>query len=315
MMSVLAKLLGVHPSKGGTRRNLYVAAAGSAHGCRQIPCYGCLPDSCMSVISLVISKACTAHASDSFLTELKNGTHHIRESKQSKISRVPAFRGALAYWGLALYAGPKWSTHKWLDRRAAGASQSADPEKFASALAHDLGSALAQLGVTGITSGIGIHFTAYERVNGQRIPELFLISNWTDTSYSAVTPGPLRVTRETFHAISGKAPAQAHALPAARMQVHAFLQAGNILTFNNGDPLLYGPAAAGIFTMLQRIALRGQLSNTSSMRVWASLARRPVEIVSKAQQDFCRLGQRLVGGKPHELVIDSTGQYFSSTGD
>ena len=29
---------------------------------------------------------------------------------------------------------------------------------------------------------------------------------------------------------------------------------GNLLTFNNGDPLLYSSAANGIFTMFQQIA-------------------------------------------------------------
>ncbi|HEY3936427.1 MAG TPA: hypothetical protein VGL97_03310, partial [Bryobacteraceae bacterium] len=141
------------------------------------------------------------------------------------------------------------------------------------------------------------------------------ISNWTDRSYTGMHLGALRVTRETYHAISNQTPRPNHALQPARIRVHDFLQNGNVLTFNNGDPILYGPGARGIFEMLQQIAQRGKLANPNTMEVWASVARRPIETVSKAQLDFCRKGQQLVGGKPHELAVDSVGRYFSRTGD
>ena len=136
----------------------------------------------MSVVSAAISKVCTAHASDSFITERKaDGTYHVRESKQSKIVQVPRFRGAMAYWGLAQFDAPRWSTRKWLAERAQQTGKSSGPEKFAKDLAGDLTAELLKLKLTGSTGGIGIHFTAYESINGYWIPELFLISNWADT--------------------------------------------------------------------------------------------------------------------------------------
>lgn len=93
----------------------------------------------MSVVSTVISKVCTAHASDSFITERKtDGSYHVQENKQSKIVHVPQFRGAMAYWGLAQYAAHRWPTRKWLSDRAQHAGQSSDPEQFARDFAGDL---------------------------------------------------------------------------------------------------------------------------------------------------------------------------------
>jgi hypothetical protein len=221
----------------------------------------------------------------------------------------------MAYWGLAQFDAPRWSTRKWLADRAQQTGKSSGPEKFAKDLAGDLTAELLKLKLTGSTGGIGIHFTAYERINGYWIPELFLISNWADTSYRATLPGGMVVSRETFHGISGQAPHASHGDPAFRLQVRTFLEAGNLLTFNNGDPLLYSSAANGIFAMFQQIASRGILADPDSLKMWAALARRPVEIVSAAQRDFCRRGQRIVGGKSHDMAIAPNGQSLSTTGD
>ncbi len=42
------------------------------------------------------------------------------------------------------------------------------------------------------------------------------------------------------------------------------------------------------------------------------LARRPVEVVSEIQRDFCQAGRRTVGGKIHDLAITPGGRYLSS---
>ena len=79
----------------------------------------------------------------------------------------------MGYWGLAQCQN--WSTLDWLQGRAQTASQFSDPEQFANALAADLNGALANLPLTPfLEKGLGIHFTAYERINDYWIPELFL---------------------------------------------------------------------------------------------------------------------------------------------
>ena len=221
----------------------------------------------------------------------------------------------MSYWGLAQVEG-QWSTVTWLNARAESSSASPSAEQFAIDLAVALGQELSRSKLAKPTDrGIGIHFTAYERVDGYWIPELFLISNWLDTSYQALRPSGLGVTRETFHTISGEEPDQRHRESAYRLKVHAFLQEGKILGYNNGDPALYNPAANGLFSMFAELARRGALSNPDAVETWRALAKRPVEIVSNAQRDFCSRRRRLVGGKPHDLAITPNGAYTSSTGD
>ena len=120
----------------------------------------------MTVISTVITGRYTAHASDSFLTELQSdGSHTIIEKQQTKIVRVPQFRGALAYWGLARY-GKSWSTLDWLKERANDAVNYECSEQFARDLALRLNSTLSVLKFKNpLDKGVGIHFTAYEQIS------------------------------------------------------------------------------------------------------------------------------------------------------
>ena len=167
----------------------------------------------MSVVSAVISKVGTAHASDSFITERKaDGTYHVRESKQSKIAQVPRFRGAMAYWGLAQYDAPRWSTRKWLADRAQQARKVCRPGTVRQGSRKRPDRRTPELKLTGSTGGIGIHFTAYECINGYWIPELFLISNWADTSYRATLPGGMVVSTKPSTAFPGRRHTQATAI-------------------------------------------------------------------------------------------------------
>jgi hypothetical protein len=271
----------------------------------------------MTVVSAIISKVCTAHASDSFITQREiDGSYKVIESRRSKIIRVRHWRGAMAYWGLAQFNARRWATLKWLNDRARKAARFSSPEEFAKSLAMDLTREISLLNLGSPTAGgIGIHFTAYERINGYWIPELFLISNWLDASYRSLRPEGMGLTRETFHGVSGEPPDERHREPNYRLKVHAFLHEGNIIGFNNGDPVLYNPAANALFSMFQEFGVRGKLAGRDEVRTWTALARRPVEIVCKAQRDFCPRGQRLVGGKPHDLAITQNGEYSSDTGD
>jgi hypothetical protein len=46
-----------------------------------------------------------------------------------------------------------------------------------------------------------------------------------------------------------------------------------------------------------------------------AIARRPIEIIAKAQHDFCPEDKIIVGGKPHDYAIQPNGECKSSTGD
>jgi hypothetical protein len=169
-----------------------------------------------------------------------------------------------------------------------------------------------------VDSGIGIHLTVYEFIEGFWIPELFLLSNFTGTSYNAVHSDGVRLSREMYHTIveEESEPRPEHREVECRLEVQKRLhQRGRMLIFNNGDPLMFNAAANAITGMFQELARRRILSDPSRVETYLAIARRPIEVVANAQRDFCKEGARVVGGKPHELAVTPDGQYFSTTGD
>ena len=89
----------------------------------------------MIVVAAITLPTLTAHAADSFITTPRNDeTFEINEAKQTTIVPVPAWRGALSYWGLTTH-GPDWSTLRWLREQAHTASQHSSANAFAVTLA------------------------------------------------------------------------------------------------------------------------------------------------------------------------------------
>lgn len=273
----------------------------------------------MTVISAVITRYCTAHASDSLVTELQeDGSHKPIEWKQPKIVAVRPWRGAMAYWGLAKYNAYKWSTFDWLQEQANSAGQYSSAEEFAQRLTEQLNEAISKMRFARpVDAGIGIHLTAYEYIENYWIPELFLISNFTDTSYQSVRPaGGVQLSRETYHTVADAKPETEHREARYRLKVHEYLhRPGGMLIYNNGDPVMFNTAAYAIFGMFRALASREKLSSPDRVETYLAIARRPIEIVSKAQLDFCEKGARVVGGKPHDLAVTPMGTYTSTTGD
>lgn len=271
----------------------------------------------MSVISTIITRYCTAHGSDSLITVLHaGGRREGVEWRRSKLVAVPHWRGAMGYWGLAQVG--QWSTLHWLRDRAARGSQYSDPETFARGLAADLNTTVTGLSVAHpLDRGIGIHLTVYEWVEGYWIPELFHIRNWATTAYDSLLPQGIVATRETYATFTGSGDfaRTGHDAPKCRKYVHATLQDGRMLIFNNGDPVLFNPAANAIFGMMSELLRRGSLANSNQVATYRRLARRPIEVVSNVQRDFCRSGARAVGGRPHDLAITPNGEYSSDSGD
>ena len=269
----------------------------------------------MTVVSALITKHCTAHASDSFLTILKaDGNREIVEDQKPKVVCVKHWRGALTYWGLAQCG--QWSTLDWLRRRAQLASKFSSPEEFGNAIAADLNEELTKLPLTNnVDKGIGIHFTAYERMNDYWIPELFLISNWAGIPYTDIRSTGIGATRETYHTLNNVDSMPEHREVDFRIKVHQALQSGAMFRYNNGDPVLFNPVADAIVDSFIELARRGVLNDPSSEKTHCALVRRPIEVVSDLLADFSRKGTRSIGGKPHDLCVLPTGNLWSSTGD
>jgi hypothetical protein len=270
----------------------------------------------MTVISCVITRYCTVHSSDSLITQLENENYKVLESRRTKIVAVRKWRGAMAYWGLAEYDQYKWSTFNWLQKMASNSSRFASAEEFAKGLKDKLNEEISKMRfIKPKHSGIGIHLTAYEHVKDYSIPELFLISNWTDTSYQSVNADGFRLSRETYGTIFNIARIPQHQEVRYRLEVHKFLQESKWFIFNNGDPTMFNPAANSILRMFELLAEQGKIAKAGEVGTYHAIARLPIEIVSRIQRDFCRKEARLVGGKLHDLAITPDGEYSSSTGD
>lgn len=267
----------------------------------------------MTVVSALITRYGTAHASDSYITKPNTGGgREVIDDQTTKLIYVKHWRGAMGYWGLATCQN--WSTLDWLRARAQNASRFANPEEFANSLAADLTQALEGLFLTPSEKGIGIHFTTYEHIRDYWVPELFLISNWQGVPYNALRPTGVGASRETFGTLTSTPPAPEHGNIECRMAVREALRAGTIFGYNNGDPELFNPIANAIFQDFRTLSGRGVLLDATSKESHCALARRPVEVVSQLVRDFAREDTRMVGGKTHDLCILSNGEYWSTTG-
>jgi hypothetical protein len=215
-----------------------------------------------------------------------------------------------------------WDTFQWLRKRAERTGGSASATAFAQDCAAELTAELRRRKFASpLHSGLGIHFTAYEYVNGYWIPELFVLSRWTDETYRDVLPDyQFRVTRETYATLKGLHPPEGRSPEFGqadfRREVHAALQAAPLMfRFNNGDPALFNPIANSVLDTFIQLSGRRQLKEPSSIETHLSIARRPVEIVSKLLADLAAPDTRLIGGKPHDLTVTPGGVYQSTTGD
>ncbi len=269
----------------------------------------------MTAISTIITKLCTVHACDSMLTrKAACGSLETVSTTQHKTVQVRAFSGAMSYWGLASCEEKKWSTYDWLKERGNHAREHDSAEGFARSLAEGLNKNIQNMNLaSSLDCGIGIHLTVYERIQDYQIPELFLISNWADTNYSSLNPGGVQVSRETYGMLEGEARKPEHRSDQYRLKVHGRLQAGAMLMFNNGNTKLFNPAAKAILEMIDELRKARNFLRTEEVKTYCDIARRPLEIVSKVQQDFCREGTRAVGGRIHDLAITPSGDYFSTS--
>jgi hypothetical protein len=270
----------------------------------------------MTVTSCLISSRGTVHACDSLITQLDQGGNHIpKEWERSKIVPVRHWRGAMSYWGLATYERYRWDTYDWLREQAQNAASFSGPEEFAIGVAQGILIRLKQMEFPSPTdAGIGIHFSAYERIGDRWIPELFLISNFADTSYSSLRSEGVGATREAAKSVASDLGHPIDQVEDQRLFVHEYLHSGQFLIFNNGDPIMFNAVATGVFSALRTLSVRRTLRELT-IDLLSEIVRRPVEIVSELQSQFARPGTRMVGGRIHDLVIVPTGDMTSRSGD
>jgi hypothetical protein len=270
----------------------------------------------MTVITTLITRHCTVHATDSFITELQtDGTLKVDEAKQTKIIPVKRFRGAMAYWGLAKING-RWSTLDWLHEQVGRAAECEHPEDFARFVTDSLNQELSRLQFAQpIHAGIGIHFTAYEWIEDCWIPELFLLSNFSGPSYKGLHDKGVLLNRQTFNVAFEDSPKPIHRNPEFRLRVHKYLREGHVLIYNNGDPPIFNSIAKMIFDQIRTISQRKEFVDADDVATYRKIARTLIRFISVLQEEFVRSGKRRVGGKLHDLSITPTGEYGSYSGD
>jgi len=267
----------------------------------------------VTVVATFITRTCTVHASDSLLTVVKrNGAVEHVEWENTKIVPVTQFRGAIAYHGFAGWEG-RWTLLDWLRTEVQMANQHATAQAFGEHIAAALQSQIVRLKVPN-TAGVGLHFSAYERVNDYWIPELFYISNWSDPSYTTLRPSGVGCTRESWGLIAGQPSSLDHGTDVHRMKVHAHLQEDRWLRFNNGDPALFNTVADALQGAVKVLRDRGHLRKMG-VDEHIALTKRFVGLVSEVQRDVGREEDRRVGGRIHDLAITPEGQYESTSGD
>lgn len=275
----------------------------------------------MTAISTLFTNSCTVHASDSLLTVgKKDGTFEPKEFRKTKIVSIERYRGAMSYWGLATCGS--FSTYDWLcSQRSKALTLSA--EEYAAFITTGLNEVYRKLGLlTNSQAGLGIHFSCYEFIDNQWMPELFLITNYKNLNYEVDKSG-FHYSRETYKTIHNAglplsqhiASDSHHRDSVYRQEVKSYVDSKGLMWFNNGDPLLFNPAANALFSAFMTLKNRGSLKQPFGPKECRDLARRPVEIVKNVQRDFCSDGKKIVGGKVHDLSITPRGVYESGTGD
>lgn len=266
----------------------------------------------MTAISALISKNWLAVASDSLLTEFypdKNLITHS-EFRKSKIVPIRKFKAAAAYWGLAKIGN--WRTYDFLKEQASNSHSFESFEGFANNLKDRLNEKLNEFTFSNPAhKGIGIHLVGFEVVDRQNVPELFLISNYLDTSYTTI--GDLAISRNLYGTLPGNLRRENLTLHEQREIIIRFLDNNGLFIFNNGDPALFNPAANAIHEMFRLAMERGVVKNNN--RTTIKLASKPIEMIKEMQRDFFKKEYIRVGGKIHHLLITDRGDFISNTGD
>ena len=279
----------------------------------------------MTLISALISVKGTAVATDSLITvkatEDPTSVEQI-EWETPKLVRLAKFSGTISFWGdfvaeviITKFQGKithkfGWTLYEWLRTKSTNITEET-LEAFVQSLTAELQEEFFKLGRQ--NRGIGLHVTGYEYLDNTYIPELFLISNYADTSYTTLRE--LSYSRETFHTITNTPPAENHRDLECRRVVYSHLVNGGLIIYNNGDPSLFNPVLQATWNSFLDSRNRGRIKDTFELNELASLVRRPIEFVSKFQTDFFKKDKILIGGRIHDLAVWRDKNYISTSGD
>lgn len=258
----------------------------------------------------------------------KSGAAEPVKGAATKIVRIEKFTGAISYFGLATLPGGQ-RTLEWLREQASKAESFESAEVFANHLRDELNSILGKATFRNpLDKGIGMHFTAFERVNGELIPELFAITNFSSTDYNALHMDGVHATRETFANVRDRlnendsqngpfkndvSDRSEHGAPRYRNAVLDFLRSGRILLYNNGNPRLFNIAQKALLDMLNYATSVHILQLPLTPALLRRLAQFPISYAVMVQQHFFKRGFRPAGGRTRNLSVTRDGSYCTDT--
>jgi len=194
----------------------------------------------MTVIVAQLQADKIIHATDSLLSARESDGRHTRASGSgaSKIFECVQYNGAFSWWGAA--ETRSWEAKSWLIELNDRLKELQNPltvDVFAGKVAEELQYIHRSIPTEKARSH-GMHFTVFERVGQEYIPELFLITNYAGMEYGS---GPRFVAqRQTFHTLSGNSDCdfERHHEESYRMEVLRRLKL-HPLTYSNGQPRLF----------------------------------------------------------------------------
>lgn len=267
----------------------------------------------MTVIAAVIGPKVMAIATDSYKTKYvkSSKSYEVVEFKKPKIIPVVKYHAAISFWGLADYGG--WSLERFLRRLIAESSPDIPLEEFGQIISNNLNRELDRI-IPGksLKKGLGIHLTGFETHGVTTVPELFLISNFSNIAYNRLEDS-INCERHLYPIAARTLGVKANNYEEEREVILDFFRTGQIFYFNNGDPELFTPIADGYYNSVNRFRLRIK-SRILGDEGYRHMALGPVETIKTLQQRFAPKGKRLVGGKIHDLVISANGSFTSSSG-
>ena len=265
----------------------------------------------MTAISAILTKDIIAISSDSLLTRYYKSVNRYEEieHQKSKIILMEKYRAAASYWGLAKY-GNEWTLGSFIRQRLEDAPRGETLKEFVERLRLAL-----QKEIKGfkfrrnLDSGIGIHITGFENIDGMDLPELYLLTNFDTPTCDSLKPKFIGLP-QVYSTIKNNLELPETQQNQERNIINTYLSSSewHFLNFNNGDPIIYNSYSKAVIQSMMVLHQRFNIRMNKPEFIRA-IARRPIEGIKMAQRDFMKHGQRVVGGKIHDILIHRDGTF------
>ena len=264
----------------------------------------------MTATCAILSKKAITLSCDSFLTAFPNGRRRVLEAQRSKIIKFERLQGAVAYWGLATFTG--WDTYEWLQNEIRNVDNGDDLNSWGQAIATKLNEKYSLWPLYAKQFGLGIHLVGYELVEGVKVPEMWLITNYNGLSPEGIyqVGNTFSCSRRTYFDLKREnVPPTAHGEMGYRRIMKEYFQGGDWMLFNNGDVPLFMSLANGLGSALNLALKRHSLNRTNAAETQRNLAKMIIKIMCDFQKVFFQENRRVVGGRVHRLTILPSGIY------